>query len=265
MKRVAIILVLVTIFASLVTATMIIKKQTQYAKKYSLNENEVDNQIIEEEKSLEKVVLYKEYHLPINDNAKGATLSQTLDINPIKFTEHVYEDDRTYAIYLQIDGLANENIEEAINTELKDQIIEFGHFAYDKILEADSGDTYTNFYTNFGKYNKNKHYNYGDKPDNWNSCVNEKILFNGNGVISIAMTDYNDSYLPYYSDVCIKYLNYNLSNGEKIKIEELLTKDYNIIDAFSRKLYHKLAEGEIKWKEKRYYNEITGEEEWWRK
>ena len=182
------------------------------------------------------------------------------DINPIKITEHVYEDDKTYAFYLQIDGLANEKIEEAINAELKSQIIEFGQFAYDEAIKANSND----IYTSFGKYNRNEHYNYGDKPNNWNSCVKETILFNGNNVISIAMIDYDNLYLTKYSDSAVRFLNYNLLNGEKLKIEELFTKECSVADTFAKALYYQLGEGEIKWKENYYYNEITGEKEWWR-
>ena len=257
MKRVVIVLLLITILGSLVTATMIVKKQTQFAKNYAISEIDDSNM---EETPTEKVVLYQEYHLPIDDDTKGATLSQTFDINPIKITEHVYEDDKTYAYYLQIDGLANEKIEEAINAELKSQIIEFGQFAYDEAIKANSND----IYTSFGKYNRNEHYNYGDKPNNWNSCVKETILFNGNNVISIAMIDYDNLYLTKYSDSAVRFLNYNLLNGEKLKIEELFTKECSVADTFAKALYYQLGEGEIKWKENYYYNEITGEKEWWR-
>ena len=255
MKRIAIVLLLVTILSSLVTATMIVKKQTEYAKSHAINEN--DNSNIEETTPTEKVMLYKEYHLPINDDTKGATLSQTFDINPIKFTEHVYEDDKTYAYYLQIDGLANEDVENAINAELKSQIIEFGRLTYDEIIETNNDNSYR-------KYNKDKQYNYDDKPDKWNSCVKESILFNGNNIISIAMTEYDNTFLTRYSNRNVRFLNYNLLNGEKIKIEELFTKDFNIIDKFTKAIYYQLGEGEIKWTEKRYYDEITGEERWWR-
>lgn len=257
MKRVAIVLLLTTVFVSLITATMIVKKQTQFAKNTVISE--VDNFNIEETPS-EKVVLYQEYHLPIDDGTKGSTLSQTFDINPIKITEHVYEDDKTYAYYFQIDGLANENIEKEINAELKSQIIEFGRFAYDETIKADSDDTYTSF----GKYDRGKHYGYDDKPNSWNSCVKETILFNGNNIISIAMTDYENTYLTKYSKNAARFLNYNLINGEKLKIEELFTKELSVADVFTKSLYHQLGEGEIKWNERRYYNEITGEEEWWR-
>ena len=258
MKRVVIILLLITIFTSLLTATLIVRKQTQIVKNYTLKEP--NNFNIEEETPPDKVLLYKEYHLPINDNTSGSTLSQTFDVNPIKFTEHIYEDDKTYAIYLQIDGLTNESIEEAINDELKSQIIEFGHFAYDEIVKAESYD----IYTIFEKYSRNEMYSYNDKPNKWNSCVSEKVLFNGNGVISIAMTDNNNSYLTKYSRGNERFLNYNLSSGKKLKIEELFTKDFNVVDAFSKTIYSYLGEGEIKRIDSYYYNEITGEKEWWR-
>lgn len=255
MKKTIIILTLVTILALLITAGMIVNKQTQMAKHYVKNETEENNS-----EDTNKNVLYKEYHLPINDNAKGALPSQTFNINPIKFTEHVYEDDKTYATYLQIDGLIDENIEKQINDRLRTEIIEFGRYAYDEIIKADKEDDYTSL----SKYNRSKRLDYGDKTSQWNSCVRESILFNGNNVLSIALLDDEDNYLLPHSYIRVKFLNFNLANGAEIKIEELFTKEYRVLDAFTSALYQELAEGEIKWTENYYYNETTGEKEWWR-
>ena len=121
---------------------------------------------------------------------------------------------------------------------------------------ASSG--FSQFTTIFSTYDKTKYVYYDTLPSKWNSCVREYILFNGNNALSIALADYDDAYTNN------NFLNYNLTTGKKIKIEELFTKDFNVVEAFTKTLYRQLGEGEITWDEQYYYDEISGEEYWWR-
>jgi hypothetical protein len=256
MKRVVIVALLVIIFAFLVTMSLIINKKADMLKMYS---NKSVSQRSGEEEPM-SVALYKEYHLPI-DGVKGATTSQKFDINPLKFTEHVYEDEKTYAVYLQIDGLKDEEIERRINEELKAEIIDYGHYAYE-ILKNPIKDKYFLF----DKYQGKKYANY-EQESSWNSYVSEKILYNGNNVLSIALMNGAHSVIANHGLNQIgehRFLNYNLATGKKIRVEELFTKDYNLIENYMNQLYLELAEGEIKWEDNVHYNEITGKEEIWR-
>ncbi len=246
-------MVLIMILAFLFTAGLIVNNRV-----YQFHQNKLATQIVKEEeeevekKPLTDVTLYEEYHLPINDDAKGATSSQRFDINPIKFTEHIYEDEKTYAYYLQIDGMIDDEIERKINERLKNEIIDYGHYAYEMILKKEDGYIY------FDKYQKDKYVD--QNASQWNSCVKEAILFNGCNVLSISLTNPYDAITKKN-----KFLNYNLVTGEEIKIEEIFTKDYSVIENFKNILYYSLGEGDISWNEKKYYNEATGEYEFWRR
>ena len=131
MNKAVILMVLIMILAFLFTAGLIVNSRI-----YQFHQNKQATQIVKEEeeevekKPLTDVTLYEEYHLPINDDAKGATSSQRFDINPIKISEHIYEDEKTYAYYLQIDGLINiltaKLSHEMCNCDVEEQRRKFG-------------------------------------------------------------------------------------------------------------------------------------------
>ena len=253
MNRVLVILLLTFILAVVLTAGFIVNKRIEnFYIKSSANSLD-DKEKGKEDSSLKEVSLYEEYHLPIDDNTNGATISQRFDINPIKFSKHVYEDEKTYAYYLQIDGLIDDEIERGINERLKNEIIDYGHYAYDMIANKKENE-----YVGFDKYVKDKYVD--SETTEWNSCVDEAILFNGANVLSISMINTNGNMTQRN-----RFLNFNLANGEEIKIEEIFTKDYSVLENFKDSLYSSLGEGDIIWDEDKHYNEETGEYETWRR
>lgn len=254
-----VLLLLFLVLALSVTSALIINKRAAYLEyKKELEAKEAGKS---QAAVNAKVQLYEEYHLPINDDVAGATKGQTYDINPIKFTLHKYEDDKIIGNYLQIDGLQDEVVESKINEKLKNRLIEYGNYAHQQILlqdqkKAERGDEY-----DYDRYELNHFYKYkkdGEEIDywskeydnvtSWKAQVSEAVLFNGANAISIILANGTD----FYPGNNHRYININLNNGEDIKIEELFTKDYSVLEGYISSIYNCLSQGEVKWKEETY-------------
>ena len=258
MKKIVVLLVLLTILCFLITATLIVLKKDEQR---IAHEEELLS------KSRESVQLYKECHLPNLDDVEGATLSQTFDINAIGFKKAKYEDEKIIGEFLIIDGLADEVVEDKINKKLKNAIITYGNFIYNEIKEYVKNNTYESRDKNYIELSKvigDKSYSYYDKEfysndDGWKVKVNEAILSNFSNVLSIMVSE-DDNFYP-YSDH--QYVNLNLIDGENIKLEDLFTKDYSTINHFKDAIYKSFGDGEVKYSNYETYTDDEGKEYTW--
>ena len=260
MKKIVVLLVLLTILCLLITATLIVLKKD--AQKREL-EKELANK-----NTRVSVQLYEEYHLPNMDNTIGALPNQTCDINAIGFKKAKYEDEKMVGNFFIIDGLLDEEVEAKINQKLKDAMIAYGTNAFDQVekyLETHVfSDRYDYQAPGFEIVADGKTYSsYSEEyfnVKNWKVNVGEAILFNQSNVLSIMLAS-NDNYYPYYSNH--SFVNVNLIDGEDIKIEDLFTRDFSVTQSFKDALYKELGSGGVEYDEYETWYDEDGEEHTW--
>lgn len=146
----------------------------------------------------------KENNEATSNNEKTVDLNGTYYINPIDFRTYTFEVLGNEIEYVQIDGLKDDGVEIKINNEIKESIEELSK----KICEENESAEIYSGYT---------------------------IRGNFANVISInfsisAINDENDV----YEDL---YFNYDLVNGNEIKLDDIFTSDFPMEEVLIDKLY----------------------------
>ena len=234
MKKLVVILLLITVLAILCTAILVVNKLDEVQKR----QVSIEKITTSEEKKPDKVIntgkLYKEYHTNVQDDAKGAKLSDSYNENSLVWK---YIDNSKGDItcgYYQISGLKDKSIQDSINKRLKES---------------------SEKYVSTRESNK-------DKKDG-KARYEQYILSNFGDVISVANFSPDDSYYPYddfrgkfYIDEA-EFINIDLNTGKDLEFEDLFTKDADIINIVSNAFHLNIAGDPYEW----HYNEETGEEE----
>ena len=260
MKKIVVLLALLTILCLLITATLIVlEKDTQ--------KRELEKELANKNTRV-SVQLYEEYHLPNMDNTVGSSPDQTCDINPIGFKKSKYEDEKMVGNFFIIDGLVDEEVEAKINQKLKDAMIAYGEKAYDQVVKFLDTHDYNNRYEDNGPrfeiISDGKTYSYYSEEyyeaKNWKVSVGEAILFNQANALSVMLAS-NDEFYPYL--VNHAFVNVNLIDGEDIKIEDLFTSDFSVTQSFKNALYKELGSGDVVYDEYETWYDEDGEEHTW--
>ena len=140
-----------------------------------------------------------------------------------------YEENITY---IQIDGLKDGMIERKINEELKDKAFEIlQHEDIDKFAIAE---------------------------------VKSSVTANFSNILSVEITSnlYNERYYEEGSVEMIEYLNYNLTNGEQIQLEEVFADGVSVKELLTERLYKDYSYYEDSWAYSEYVWENTGKNYW---
>ena len=221
MREISKILLILTIFCGLaigITSGMIINKNISLSKNQISNNLKQDNYLKDDsEKELNNNLTDKdfvfdnqanttytnigiEYHQNVNDNAPGAKLNDYYDENDLKWTKLNYQDEYIDVEYYQISGLKNKTIEKQINEKIRKSALEQANAKYDSQTK-----------------NKVK--------------IKQYKMSSFANVISISNIESD------YNLIDNTYINIDLNTGKELKIEDLFTKDADILGIIRGSFY----------------------------
>lgn len=176
------------------------------------NDNK-ENEFFEEEKN--QLSIKSEYHQNVNDNAPGTNLEDFYDENDLIWEKIEYSEDTIEGSYYQIKGLKNKEVEKKINDKLKTSAI----------------TTAKNRYS-LSEYKENK------------LKFKQYKMSSFSNVISVANIENNESYN--YYDKNNTFENFDLNTGNELKVEDLFTKDAEILNIIRKSFYKTLGEDLIR-------------------
>ncbi len=209
MKKVFIILFLITILFFLVTTNLVLKERIKiYSLKKYTNTNPSTSDDVKDKKN-ESKGLYAKYHDNVDDGITKM-ISKTYNENPIKIEYVHYEDEKITGQHIKISGLKNKEIENKINEKIKDDYVTYISQCYDEVYEYYFNKNTRNALWKNGVFEDTKLIGY------------QTIMANFSNVISLK------TYLKTVDLVKVRYQNINLNTGENLKIEELFTSGINL-------------------------------------
>ena len=224
LKKIFIVLILVSVLAIVITAIEIVKHNTQT--------NRVANNPVAQEavKSTSKPVttapeVYLTYHRNVKDNASGITKNFYYDTNSLKWEKKKYEDNKSLIFYMQMSGLLNKDIEASINKKLKDAAFKFNQ----------------DLQTQYSKSNESQFLSFlvNDK----NQIISSQAVSASFGNV-ISVVNYSNA----YGD--LTFCNIDLNSGKDLKFEDMFTSNTDIKQLLSSIFIKKLGDN----KTIEYYN-----------
>ena len=224
LKKIFLVLILISVLAIVITAIEIVKHNTQT--------NRVANNPVAQEavKSTSKPVttapeVYLTYHRNVKDNASGITKNFYYDTNSLKWEKKKYEDNKSLIFYMQMSGLLNKDIEASVNKKLKDAAFKFNQ----------------DLQTQYSKSNESQFLSFLVN-DNNQVISSQAVSASFGNVISVV----NYSYA--YGD--LTFCNIDLNSGKDLKFEDMFTSNTDIKQLLSSVFIKKLGDN----KTIEYYN-----------
>ena len=170
------------------------------------------------------------YRQNINDDTPGIDLYETYDDNSIIWEQIKIDEGTIIGEYYQIKGLKDKEVEEKINKILENELLA-------KAKEYEKREDVEKIWINQYKYA---------------SFANVISTYNS---IAVSLTEKDEHGYNKYLDIPNTYTNLELITGNKIKFEELFTKNADILSIIKEKIYENLA-----WSE--YSNNINWDEQY---
>ena len=283
MKRLLVVLLLITMLAFLITACFIVNNKTEsmiiknsiQRDKDSAENTPTTNYL---NSSDENVELYKKYHQNIEDGMAGVTLDDVFYKNSLIWNKIFYEDDKFAGYYYQIDGLKNKNVQKIVNEKLLKSAMDFCNEHINRPEKASvayyyNGDVY---YYSYGSSEGNYYYLANDyegnnsiKEANVNNVkmyFEQTILSSFSNVISVATFSCGEGHVGYFSNNYYeyrkddKYVNIDLNTGNDLSFESIFASNANIKAILYHILYGELASIDVPWTEY-IWNEETEKDE----
>ena len=227
MKKLLVILVMITILALIITITLALNKRIQITKdkRTLVNVSSFERKPVNNNEQL-----FIQYHNNVNDDAKGINLDDTYDENSLSFERKEYNDDYIVGTYLQISGLKDKNVQNSINKKLFDSFVKNGELRNKQIKDEIKQNEWSRV-----KYYQEEYF---DNQDRLYS--NQHVISNFSNVLCIsneyAIKSYNDWHFyggdnvsETFNQRYNTYCNFELINGKELDISDIFTKDADII------------------------------------
>lgn len=211
MKKIIVALIIFVGLAIGVTTGLILQKNKWNKNNFSasnlenLNSDTNNGQDkVEQEKELQENI---EYHQNVNDNTPGVSLTDFYDENDLIWEQIEYSEDTIEGWYYQIKGLKNKEVEKKVNEKLKKSAIVTAKNRY--------------------SLSKNKENKLKFKQYKMSSFSN---------VLSVANLLENNYYESQNT-----FVSLDLNTGNELKIEDLFTKDADILGTIRHAFYSQLG------------------------
>lgn len=255
MKRIIVIMLLNILFASIITAQLIINKKTESFLSSAKSQNKKVAEINSSQnvKPREKIVLYEKVNKNIEDDVTGVSKGDIFYSNALIWNKEHYEDDKYYGYYYQIDGLKNKEVQQLVNNKLLDSALE-----YCKNVSIIDDEYFPLAYYLDGKTKYySKYYDSYEEVKNGNAKIyfNQLVLSSFSNVICVATTGVHENRPGYFGSDYYEYrymdnyLNIDLNTGNDLKFSSLFTYNTDIIGMLNHLLYSRKSVKDVPWTE----------------